>query len=525
MKRIWKLPSRIAVRLLAFNLLLVFLPAAAVHYLDVYERQLLDAQERAMVQQGRVLAAALSERGPAVAGDAEAILLRLRQQSEARLRVVDREGRILADSSQLGPRREPEPEAATSREVREPRTRDAPLYQVGAWLYRAYQRLFAPAPPVAEPETEDLAPSQILTTPEVRDALAGRYGARTRMSPGARRSVTLYSALPVWHGGRVVGAVQVSQSTARLFRVLDQTRLGVFQVFLASVAVAIVLSLLVSTTIVSPLRQLRDESHGIVDRRGRIRKGFRGSGRRDEIGELARALEQLTRRLEDHARFTESFAADLAHELRNPLASIRSASEMLAEVDDPTGRRRFLAIVQREVARVEHLLAACRELARIDAGLETEERRPVDLTQLLPAIVEGYRLRGVNGVRLELAAPPEPVVARGSSERLTQVFENLLDNAVSFSPPAGTVRIDLDRRDGSAVATIADAGPGIPAGAEGRIFGRFYTDRPDGDKTEAGHTGLGLALVKTIVEGYGGAITAVTRPEGGACFTVRLPIQ
>jgi two-component system sensor histidine kinase ChvG len=524
MTRLWRLPSRIAVRLLAFNLLLVFLPAAAVHYLDVYERQLLDAQERAMVQQGRVLAAALSERGPAMAADAGAILVRLRQQSEARLRVVDREGCILADSSQLGPRREPEPEA-TGRETREPRTRDAPLYQVGAWLYRAYQRLFAPSAPVAEPESEDLTPSQLLTTPEVRDALAGRYGARTRMSPGARRSVTLYSALPVWHGGRVVGAVQVSQSTARLFRVLDQTRLGVFQVFLTSVAVAIVLSLLVSMTIVGPLRRLRDESHGIVDRRGRIRQGFRGSGRRDEIGELARALEQLTRRLEDHARFTESFAADLAHELRNPLASIRSASEMLAEVDDPAGRRRFLTIVQREVARVEHLLAACRELARIDAGLETEERRPVDLTQLLPAIVEGYRLRGMNGVRLELVAPPEPVVARGSPERLTQVFENLLDNAVSFSPPAGTVRIDVGRRDGSAVAAIADAGPGIPPGAEDRIFGRFYTDRPGGDKAEAGHTGLGLALVKAIVEGYGGEVTGATRPEGGACFTVRLPIQ
>jgi len=128
-------------------------------------------------------------------------------------------------------------------------------------------------------------------------------------------------------------------------------------------------------------------------------------------------------------------------------------------------------------------------------------------------------------VRLELVAPPEPVVARGSPERLTQVFENLLDNAVSFSPPAGTVRIDVGRRDGSAVAAIADAGPGIPPGAEDRIFGRFYTDRPGGDKAEAGHTGLGLALVKAIVEGYGGEVTGATRPEGGACFTVRLPIQ
>ena len=348
-------------------------------------------------------------------------------------------------------------------------------------------------------------------------------GARTRMSPGGRRSVTLHSALPVWDAGRVVGAVQVSQSTVRLFRVLDQTRLGVFRVFLASVVVAAVLSLLVSTTIVRPLRRLRDESSALLDRRGRLRGRFGGSQRRDEIGELARALEELTRRLEDHARFTESFAADLAHELRNPLASIRSAGEMLAEVEAPHERRRFLQIVQREVARIEHLLGVSRELARIDAGIDTEERPPVDLNALLPAIVEGYRLRGRAGVRVELSDAGGPLVVRGTPERLTQVFENLLDNAVSFSPPAGTVHVELGRRDGTAVAAISDEGPGLRPGSEEVIFARFYTERTDRTGTADGHTGLGLALVKAIVEGYGGAVGAATRPAGGACFTVRLP--
>jgi two-component system, OmpR family, sensor histidine kinase ChvG len=512
-----RLGSRIAVRLLAFNLLLVFLPAASLRYLDVYERQLLDAQERAMVQQGRVLAAALSERGGLRAADAETVLVRLRQQSEARLRVVDRDGRVLADSSELGPRREPEPVPAP----REPRVRDAPLYRLGAWLYRTYQGLWAAPAPVAEPESPDAATAPVLRTPEVRDALAGRYGARTRMSPGGQRSVTLHSAVPVLDGGRVVGAVHVSQSTARLFRVLDQTRLGVFHVFLASVALAAVLSLLVSTTIVRPLRRLRDEAAAVLDRRGRLRGRFRGSSRRDEIGELARALEELGRRLEDHARFTESFAADLAHELKNPLASIRSAGELLAEVHVPAERRRFLDIVQREVARVEHLLAACRELARIDAGIETEDRPPVDLDGLLATVVEGYRLRGRPGVRFELFGTGGPLVLRGAPERLTQVFENLLDNAVSFSPPAGAVRIELARRDGMAVTTVSDEGPGLRPGSESLIFSRFYTERPGA--AEDGHTGLGLALVKAIVEGYGGSVRAATRPTGGAAFTVRLP--
>jgi two-component system sensor histidine kinase ChvG len=520
------LGSRIAVRLLAFNLLLVFLPTAGLLYLEVYERQLLSAQERAMVQQGRVLAAALSERGALRAADAEALLTRLRQQTESRLRVVDPDGQMLADSSLLGPRRELEGDspAPASRDARESRPRDAWLYRVGAWLYRLPQALVTAPAPVAEPEVEDAGPAALLRRPEVREALAGRYGARTRASPEGQRSVTLHSALPVTDGSRVVGAVLVSQSTARLFRQLDQTRLGVFRVFVASVVVAAVLSLLVSTTIVRPLRHLRDESHALLDRRGRIRRRFGGSPRRDEIGELARALQELSRRLEEHARFTESFAADLAHELKNPLASVRSAAEMLAEVDAPAERRRFLAIVQREVARAERLLGASRELARIDAGIETEDRPAVDLAELLPAIVEGYRLRGQAGIHLELAAPAGPVVVRGLPERLTQVFENLLDNALSFSPPGGTVRVELARQDGAAVAAVSDDGPGLRPGSEALVFSRFYTERAAGAKTANGHTGLGLALVKAIVEGYGGSVTGATGAGGGARFTVRLPV-
>jgi two-component system, OmpR family, sensor histidine kinase ChvG len=515
-----RLVSRISVRLLAFNLLLVFLPVAGVYYLDTYERQLLDAQERAMVQEGRVLAAALSDRGPLEVLDAEALLTRLRQQSEARLRVVDAEGRVLADSSHLGPKLEDDADAR----ARADRVRDDPLYRFGAWLYRQVEWLLGAAPLSDSVPADGGSVSAVVVTPEIRAALAGRYGARTRASPGGRRSMTLFSALPVWNGGRVVGAVEVSQSTARLFRALDQTRLGVFKVFLASVGVAVVLSLLVSTTFVRPLRRLRDESRAILDRRGRLRGHFGGSRRRDEIGELARALEELSRRLEDHARFTESFAADLGHELKNPLASIRSATEVLAEIDTPVERRRFLALVEREVARMEHLVTASRELARIDAGIETEERRPVELNGLLAAIVEGYRLRVGPGPGIELVPAPETLSTLGVPERLTAVFENILDNALSFSPPGGTVHVQVSRQGGWAVTTVTDEGPGLPPGSEELIFSRFYSYRPGPARSDETHTGLGLALVKAIVEGYGGSISAASRGDGGAVLTVRLPL-
>jgi two-component system sensor histidine kinase ChvG len=522
--RLFRLASRISIRLLAFNVLLIFLPAAALRYLDVYERELLDAQERVMVQQGRVLAAALSERGVLKAAYAEGILVRLRQQSQARMRVIDAEGRVLADSAQLGPKREAEAEGEGGQTVPAAGTRDNVLYRLGSWLFRGYQRLVEPAAPLPEPEVEDpSSPQKTLDSPEIRAALDGRYGARTRTVPG-ERAMTLYSALPIWDGDQVVGVVQVSQSTFRLLQSLHDIRLGVFRIFLASLAAAVVLTLVVSTTIVRPLRRLRDEANALLDRRGRILRRFRGARRRDEIGDLSRALEELTHRLEEHVRFIESFAADLAHEFKNPLASIRAATEMLAEVSDPAERRHFLGVAEREVARMEHLLAESRELARVDAGLEKEERRPVDLNELLRSIVEGYRLRGNHEVRIDLLPWTTPLVVEGSAERLTEVFENILDNALSFSPRGSAVRIELARRDGGALATISDEGPGIPPESQDLIFSRFYSYRPGRTAREDGHSGLGLALVKAIVEGYGGTVRASNRPEGGACFSLRLPL-
>lgn len=518
----------ISVRLLLFNVLLVFLPVAGFLYLDVYERELLEAQERAMVQQGRLLAAALSEQGELSRELAEGLLDRLGRRTEARLRIVGRGGTLLADSARLGPRRGPAParEESEYADALPPEARENLVYRIGAWLYTLPRRLsFRMGAPEASGDPESAY--RPLEAREVQAALAGRYGAATRRSRGGQRSLTLYSAIPVRDQGRVVGAVVVSQSTFRILSALYGVRLGIFKVFLASVAAAVVLTLLVSTTIARPLRHLRNEAAALLDRRGRLRGRFRGSRRRDEIGDLARALEELTRRLEAHLGFIESFASDVSHEFKNPLAAIRTATELLAEVEDPAQRQRFLALVQKEVARMEGLLSGVREITEIDAQLESERTGTVALDGLLREIVEGRCLRADNRVNIKLDAPLEPVLVRASPERLTQVFENLLDNAASFSPAGGTVEVRLVREDGSGLVVVDDRGPGIPEPHLGRIFDRFFRYRPDepASRTEArnGHTGLGLAIVKAIVDGYGGSITARNRPDGGARFEVRLP--
>ncbi|HKD12275.1 MAG TPA: HAMP domain-containing protein, partial [Thermoanaerobaculia bacterium] len=330
----------ISLRLLLFNLLLVFLPVAGFLYLDIYEKQLLEAQERAMVQQGRVLAAALSGRGELEAGDVERMLARLSRRSEARLRVVDPQGNILADTSRRAPHGQAEPAPAAPPAGAGPVRRSA-LYRVGAFFYDLYRR-FLPPEPAAEPRAAE-TPGR-LDGKEVRAALAGRYGRATRVSPG-QRSVTLSSALPVESAGRVVGAVVVSQSSYRILQDLYAIRLRIAEVCAVSLLAALVLSLFVSATIAGPIRRLRDEAEAIVDRQGRLRRRFRVLRRRDEIGDLARALETLTRRLEEHVRHLETFASDLAHELKNPLASIRASMEMLADVSDREERRRFQGVV------------------------------------------------------------------------------------------------------------------------------------------------------------------------------------
>jgi two-component system sensor histidine kinase ChvG len=501
--------SRISFRLMAFNLLLVFLPVAGILYLGSYETKLLGAQRRALAEEARLLAAAVAaSRDPS--GAAREILLqrhKLRSDSGAgvRLRVIAPSGDIVADSHDLSG---PPPPARPSR------ARRNILYRAGAWLLRPLlQALRAPEAPLAEGDNYQQS---------VKTALEGKPGAEERISPD-RRSVTVYVAEPIRAGDKVTGAAVASQSTYAILQDLYTVRLGILRIFVISVIVAIIISLLVATTIVRPLRRLRMEAGAILDRRGRLRGRFRGSRKHDEIGDLSRALERLTRRLDEHVRFIESFAADVSHEFKNPLASIRTATEMLAEVDEPAQRSRFLRMVELEIARMESLLSGVREITLIDAQIAGEKRERVDVCALLAAIVDGFRLRESPRVDIRLETPGEPCPVNASEDRLIQVFVNVLENAVSFSPAEGVVALAV-RREGNAVAVrVSDQGPGIPEANLPRVFDRFFTHRPEAVRGRSAHSGLGLSIVKAIVDGYGGSITASNNESGGAAFEIRLP--
>lgn len=493
--------SRISFRLMAFNLLLVFLPVAGILYLGSYESKLLAAQRRALEGEARVLSAALAGASD-LKGRAREILSQRPQSEPIRLRVITTSGTVVADSGSLAP-----PQRRVHRNF---------LYRAGAAVLKpvlALLRANEPALPEAYERPDRLVGEEVLA------ALHGESAHAERISSD-RRSVTVSVAEPIRRQGHVIGAVVASQSTFTILQDLYTVRLGILRIFVVSVIVALILSFLVATTIVRPLRQLRLETAGILDRSGRLRSRFKGSSKRDEIGDLSRALERLTARLDERVGFIETFAADVSHEFKNPLASIRTATEMLAEVDEPAQRKRFHRMVEQEIARMESLLAGLREITLIDAQLSTETRQRLDLSALLGRIVEGFQLRERDRVAIHLETPPTPCEVEVAEDRLIQVFVNVLENAVSFS---SVVNVKVERSGRDVVVTISDQGPGIPESNLSRIFNRFFTHRPDMTKSRRSHMGLGLSIVKAIVEGYGGTITAANNPEGGATFEIRLP--
>jgi two-component system sensor histidine kinase ChvG len=506
--------SPIAVRLLLFNVLLVFLPAAGLFSLRTVEQQLLDLQERSMVQQARLVAAALSADGGLDAAAAVGVVKRLKGRSESRIRVIDRTASVLADSAVRGiaPAQIEEGYSANGESGE---SRDRVLYRAGAWIWR----VFNAARGLGEPGQSALTRSDDEPTPRdvVRRALDGRYGATLRRSAG-QRSLTIYSAVPIRAGGdgAVTGAVMVSQSTSRILRALWRVRLNLVEVFALSLAVAVVLSLLVSATIARPLIRLRDEADDLLDHRGRLRRTFRGSRRSDEIGDLTRALERLTARLERHLVFVESFSADVSHEFKNPLASIRSAAELLPQTEDPAQREQLAGLIDKEVARLGRLLHGVREVSKVDAAVDTEAAKPVDVRSILTEVA-GDR------AAVEIVIPAYPVLVTAAEDRLVQALRNVVDNALSFSPPGGRVRTSLAQQNGLAVVRVDDDGPGIPPEHLERIFDRFFSFRPQGD-ARADHDGLGLAIARAIVDAYGGTTTASNLSPHGARIEIRLPI-
>jgi two-component system, OmpR family, sensor histidine kinase ChvG len=249
--------------------------------------------------------------------------------------------------------------------------------------------------------------------------------------------------------------------------------------------------------------------------------------RRDEIGMLARSISDMTAALRQRIDAVEHFAADVAHEIKNPLASLRSATESLAKVEDPKLRGQLIDIAIHDVRRIDRLVTEISDASRIDAEMSRTEFEPVDLAQLLRTIVDNRETRDENeGRMVVITGDDRSVPIMGVPARLERVIQNLLDNAVSFSPPAGRIVAEITRSDNRITLSISDEGPGIPEEKRERVFQRFHSDRPE-EEDFGNHSGLGLAIARTIAEAHDGTLVATSRADGdeGACLQLSLPAK
>ncbi len=387
-------------------------------------------------------------------------------------------------------------------------------------------------PTEVEPYNEPEIPSSI-DFDEVMSALQGESARALRAD--FWEGMTLYVAVPVRRYKQIVGAILLSREGEDILATLRSVRLDILKIFAVTLAVTVLLSLYLAGTIARPIHHLAEAAEQVRRHHDRhvVIPDFTGQG--DEIGDLSGAFRDMTAALWQRMDAIESFAADVAHEIKNPLTSLRSAVETVANVKDPEQQRKLLAVVLDDIQRIDRLISDISDASRLDAELSRATRTPVDVAGLLTTLGDMHSTTSGGGkpiltVETETGTDLQVPAIEG---RLVQVFRNLVANAVSFSPPEGRITYRVTRessKDGDWVTVaIEDQGPGIPENKRETIFERFYTERPEGEKFGI-HSGLGLSISRQIVEAHSGTLRAenLTGEDGkvgGARFTVRLPCE
>ncbi len=499
----WTRRTSLTARILAVNIIALGLLAGSLFYLDSYRKQLLEERFKLARSEAEITADALAETPLA---QRRALLARIGSEQQLRLRIYDAKGALTADSF-----------AITEPSFRFIDPASEPWYQDAARVLDRGMNFMLGSPAIEA--YRDPPQDQSSAWPELsRAKAAAATVVALRSAPD--QTPVINAAAPIGAQGELLLATRNATDITQDVRDARQT-LAI--VLAAALLISIQLSLFLARTIVRPLRLLVRAAVRV--RLGRDREVVvpRLPERRDEIGLLARAISDMTNALRQRIDAVESFAADVAHEIKNPLASLRSALESLDKVEDKDLRRQLSAIAAHDVQRIDRLVTEIADASRIDAELSRTEFETIDLAVLVKALVDGRVLRGVNGTcQLRFSAPGTgPWGVPGDAGRLERVLENLLDNAVSFSPPGGVIEVALAGDEDHVSLTVSDQGPGIPADEREKIFERFHSLRP-AEEDFGSHSGLGLAIARTIVEAHGGSLIAADSTKG-ARLVARFP--
>jgi len=497
-------------RILAVNVIVLALMAFSLLFLDSYRAQMLAERfKRARVE--AEIAAAVMAQSPGSARPK--VLATIGTHQQMRLRLYAPDGHLAADSFALAP---------PSFTLADP--------QIQPWTMKAARTLdrmmdaallAPPVPRYAEPPPPANPKDAASLWPEVAEARA-QEGSTVRERYAPDRTPIINAATPLGTRGAVLLTTRPAPDVTQAVRDARQT-LAI--VVLAALLTTVFLSLFLARTIVQPLRVLMRAAVRVRLGRDRTVIVPRLPERGDEIGLMARAIADMTEALRQRIDGVEAFAADVAHEIKNPLASLRSALDTLDKVGDGDLRRQLHAIAAHDVQRIDRLVTEIAYASRIDAELSRTTFDVVDLLALATALAGERERRGVNRdchvvVTHEGSSPP---VVEGDAARLERVFQNLIDNAVSFSPPGGTITVALANHGLYISCEVSDEGPGIPASARERVFERFHSLRPAGEDFGS-HSGLGLAIARTIIVAHDGQLHARDPLDGkGARLVFELP--
>jgi two-component system sensor histidine kinase ChvG len=531
-------------RIIALNLLALLVLVIGILYLNQWRAGLIDARVQSLRVQGEIIAAAIAASATVDSdvitvnpdrllelqtGDAMSplsffdpalefpinpervapLLRNLVTPTRTRARIYDRGGLLILDSANIYTRGE------VLRQAADPNAGNS-------FLAEWWNTIMSWVPGDNFPLYREYGADEGIKYPEVSAALTGSAADIVRVDD--KHQLVVSVAVPVQRLRATVGVLLLSTEPGDIDNIVATERWGILRIGLVAAGVTILLSLLLASTIAGPIRRLSEAAEGVQTSMNTRAEIPDFSDRTDEIGHLSKAIRAMTSALYNRIEAIERFAADVAHELKNPLTSLRSAVETLPLAKKPDDRDRLHAIIQHDVRRLDRLISDISNASRLDAELAREGAQRIDIEKLLEAMIsiqnDIAQRRNVRVLMEKRSGRFAPVVL-GHDSRLAQVFSNLIDNAVSFSPTGGTVHVAVATSPEAIVIRVNDEGPGIK-GDISRIFQRFYTDRPDGEHF-GDHSGLGLSISRQIVEAHKGRITAENRTDrSGALFTVTL---
>lgn len=526
-------------RFLAVNLVAPVLLGLSLLFLDEYEDSLIATEIDALRTEGELIAASIGEGAVVIESEAQAfgafmpagatrridpdravpLVRRLANLADIRARLYGGGGEMIADSQLLrGPGGEVR---VVDLPPTETNTVTDAMRGALAWV-----ESFIGADDSLELYVEQVDGTAYDFAEAVGALERGEGASAVRLDPATGRKI-LAVAVPVQFYKQIVGAVLVSEDDESVEARLFEVRRSILTIFAWTFAVTVLLSLYLAGTIARPVKKLAEAATLVRDGGNRQHAIPDLSKRKDEIGALSSALRDMTDGLWLRMDATEQFAADVSHEIKNPLTSLRSAVETVARIQDPEQQKQLVGIIKDDVSRLDRLISDISDASRLDAELSRAETETVSLTTLLETLADITNSDGkpdAPRVVIDLPSSDELKIT-GLEGRIAQVFRNLIGNAASFSPTGGKIfiRAHRDGRDGKSICVeVEDQGPGIPKGKEDAIFSRFYSERPEAEKFGT-HSGLGLSISKQIVEAHRGRISAANADSGGACFSVRFP--